>query len=202
VCTTYLLLDNITISTCRKIEIRTTYDNRSWRSSWFKILPMIPSLHSVTCSIYLKQLGSFIDAVKHAPLRTLSITIIADKVTPAVTGLSGLESLHIRWTVNYFETQDTKLDMNLCDFSWGLIQPSIDTLHDLRLRFEVDEDNGFNVELLKPANLHTFFYEATNANTDMITQLPTILPHVEKLSLLWKSWGPHPPFKVSRCLRV
>jgi hypothetical protein len=77
--------------------------------------------------------------------------------------------------------------MNVYDFSWGLIQPSIDTLHDLRLTFEVEQDNGFYLELLKPANLHTFSYEVTNANTDMITQLPTVLPHVEKLSLLWKS---------------
>jgi hypothetical protein len=205
-CVLYLLLDNITIPTCRKIEIHTTYGNRPWRSSWFKILPMIPGLYSVTCSIvYISQLGSFFDAVKHAPLRTLSITIMVDKIAPAVAGLSGLESLRVRWTHDYYSKEDTpKLDVTLSNFSWGLIQPSINTLHDLDLAFVVyknpeDTEPEFDMELLKSAKLHTFSYEDANGtNTDIIAQLPRIMPRVTKLSLLWVSWNRQPVFNVSR----
>jgi hypothetical protein len=163
---------------------------------------MTPNLHSVTCSIYLSQLNSLLDAVnlKHASLRSLSINMIPDKkLRSAAAGPPGLESFSVRWFpnssgVDYFTTRHAT--KSLYDLCWGLIQPSVDTLHDLRLAFQVGYHTGFSM-LLKPVNLHTFHYEVLSTNTEMITQLPTIVPRVKNLSLLWKSRPRRPVFKVS-----
>ena len=158
-------------------------------------------------SIRLSQLVTFFNAVKHAPLRNLSIQIFADVAIPVVAGLPGLETLSIRWADDYYYAFGTtpRVDLNLCDWSTGLIQPSIDTLCDLTLDLSVGKDQEgatLNLELLKPAlKLHTFSYTVANTSTDVITQLPKNLPYVKKLSLLWHSWPGEgqPGFNVCRC---
>jgi len=161
--------------------------------SVFEALSSLPSLNSISSRriLPLSQLATFVDAVKHRPIRHLSIQIFTDVAIPAISGLSGLETLSITWVHYTLAKLPPRVDLNLCDFSMGLIQPSIDTLHDLRLDLSDGEDQEgatLNLELLKRAKLHTFSYTVASTNTDVITQLPGNLAHVKKLSLLWKSW--------------
>jgi hypothetical protein len=164
---------------------------------------MLPNLHSIEVNynpINLSQLGSFFDALKHAPLRSLVIQLLADKIIPVVVGLPGLDDLRITWADEDYLKTMPKVDLNLRDYSFGLIQPSIDTLQDLRLDFTAGEDQdgtAFDLELLKQAKLHSFSYTVANMNTDVIAQLPKNLPHLKTLSLSWTSWTGQPSFNVS-----
>jgi hypothetical protein len=164
------------------------------------MLPNLHSIHNFYNPIILSQLGLFFDALKHAPLRTLVFEIFADKIIPVVVGLPGLETLGITWAEDYFQKMP-KVDLNLHDYSFGLIQPSMDTLKDLSLDFAAGRDQDgtvFNLELLKPAKLHSFSYTVPNMNTDVIAQLPKNLPHLKTLSLSWTAWTGQPSFNVSR----
>jgi len=185
----------------------------SWSSSVFEVLSSLPNLNSIFSHkpLGLSQLAAFLDAVKHKPIRNLSIEIFADVAIPVIAGLPGLETLSITWihhtlSITWIhhtlEKPPPAVDLNLCDFSTGLIQPSIDTLRDLSLDFSDGKDQDgaeLNLELFKQAKLHTFSYSVTSTNTDVITQLPGNLAHVKKLSLLWKSWPGQgqPSFDVS-----
>ena len=168
------------------------------------MLYSLPNLNSIFSHepLGLSQLAAFLDAVKHKPIRNLSIEIFADVAIPVIAGLPGLETLRITWIHHTLEKPPPAVDLNLCDFSTGLIQPSIDTLRDLSLDFSDGKDQDgaeLNLELFKQAKLHTFSYSVTSTNTDVITQLPGNLAHVKKLSLLWKSWPGQgqPNFDVS-----
>ena len=169
------------------------------------MLSGLPNLHSILgdSSLRLSQLATFFEAVKDKPIRDLSIQISTDVAIPVIAGLPGLETLSISWAHNiYEELPPPRVDLNLCDLSMELIQPSIDTLRDLSLDFSDRADQegaALNLELLKQAKLHTFSYTVTSTNTDVITQLPGNLAHVKNLSLLWKSWPGHgqPGFNVS-----
>jgi len=178
----------------------------SWSSSFFEVLSSLPNLHSISGDgdrpLRLSQLVTFLDAVKHKPIRSLSIRILTDVAIPAIAGLPDLETLSITWVHYSLKKPPPAVDLNLCDFTTRLIQPSIDTLRDLRLDFSDGKDQGgaaLNWELLKQAKLHTFLYSVTSTNTDVITQLPGNLAHVKKLSLFWKSWpgDGQPSFDVS-----
>lgn len=189
------------MSYCRRIDIDC---EDFWSPHFAEVLSMTSNLRSVTCSIYLSQLNSLLDAVslKRVSPCSLSINIIPDKkLRSAAAGPSGLQSFSIRWLpnhsgVDYFTTQNATT--SLYELCWELIQPSIDTLRDLRLAFQVGHHAGFSV-LLKPVNVHTFHYEIMGKSTELITQLPKIVPHVKNLSLLWKSQHRRPVFKVSQC---
>ena len=133
---------------------------------------------------YLSQL---ISSIRHTPLLELILEVDWEPVEgPPTTGLAGLEKLSITWHAcdNLNEPGSSLAHL------YELIRPTLTMLVELKIDHTPDELLGdFDLRILKPTanTLQTFEYTLHSVDESILDTIPTILPHLTKLSIKWEN---------------
>jgi hypothetical protein len=150
----------------------------------FQFLETLPNLQVlVVLDFPPAYLSQFISSIRHTFLLKLVLhTLWGPTEGPSTAGLAGLERLSINWDVYDNPNEPGSSLAHL----YELIRPTLTTL--VKLRINNSYNNDFDLQLLKPAadTLRTFKYILQGVDESILDTIPTILPHLTKLTIKWE----------------
>jgi hypothetical protein len=154
----------------------------------FQFLKTLPNLQVLDIgNLPLAYLSQFISSIRHTPLLELVLGNAWGPLEgPPMAGLAGLRKLSIRWYAYDNPNELGDLSGNLLAHLYELIRPTFATLVELR----IDNMLGlgdFDLQILRPSadSLRTFECTLQSLDESILDTIPTILPHLTKLSIKW-----------------
>ena len=152
----------------------------------FQFLETLPNLQVLVVEgLPPAYLAQFISSIRHTSLLELVLKTDWEPVEgPPTLGLPGLEKLSITW---YAYDNPNEPGSSLAHL-YELIRPTLTTLVELRIDNFSDDD--FDLQLLKPCTntLRSFEYTLQSVDESILDTIPTILPHLKKLSIKWEKF--------------
>ena len=155
----------------------------------FQFLETLPNLQVLVVEgLPPAYLAQFISSIRHTSLLELVLKTDWEPVEgPPTLGLPGLEKLSITW---YAYDNPNEPGSSLAHL-YELIRPTLTTLVKLRIDNLSDKrPNDFDLQILKPSadTLRSFEYTLQSVDESILDTIPTILPHLKKLSIKWENF--------------